>query len=118
MKDDAKYQNAEKKRVEFENKIKEKEDRKRRRREEEGAEPRPAAMDVPQETVKRGRENDGPSAAAAVPENDASYELASKIRKRSAAENDDRSWGSMSMKGTRTWKREPTCGTRLQGLGR
>ena len=40
LKDDAKYQNAEKKRVEFEDKIKEKEDRKRQRREEGGAEQR------------------------------------------------------------------------------
>ena len=45
-------------------------------------------MDVPAESVKRGREDDGPSAVD-VPEEDARQELASKIRRKDATEEDE-----------------------------
>ena len=81
--------------VEFENKVREKEERKRRKKEGGDAEPVSSAMDTPVESAKRGREDDGPSATAAVPEEDEWCELASKIQRRGAAKEDD-----MNIQGT------------------
>ena len=89
LKEDAKYRNAERKRVEFENKVKEKDDRKRRKKERGDAELVSAAMDTPVESAKRGREDDGLSVTVAGPEEDERRESASKIQRKDAVKEDD-----------------------------